>query len=343
MIEKQHGSMDLAQWRAHCDEVMKSPSASPGPGLKQGDARVRRLEAAQENMDEYLGVARLDLLHLFLWLRRIVLQDMALFIHEKSRNDLVRHEVFASPEFMRFQTDLLARMDEHVPVPGPDMGSTSGSSPAVQHDRRNSGTSAKGPTSHGRPKRRHIGSRQHLLDEQSQEVDKSSSYDPTHSGQDLHEDDMDERRVDSQGLQQWIDQDRVRLQQAHTSLNNVLQREQDRQHKPRERELRRIQQDHAQEKAHVVGRIVRMEQKLDQQSEQLQLIRQQLVRQDEYIKGLEKAQRGELLELECQVTTQADQITWREQRLQQLEDERRGSVDWTKGLLRGNSQVHIYR
>ncbi|KAF9301621.1 hypothetical protein BGZ74_006486 [Mortierella antarctica] len=44
MIENQYGSMDPAQWRAYCDEVMKDPSASPGLGLKQGAARLSARE-----------------------------------------------------------------------------------------------------------------------------------------------------------------------------------------------------------------------------------------------------------------------------------------------------------
>ncbi|KAG0336801.1 hypothetical protein BG000_006168, partial [Podila horticola] len=322
MIESQHGSMDPAQWRAHCNEVMKDPLASPGSGLKQGVARLRRLEAAHENMDEYLGVARLDLLHFFLWLRRIVLQDVALFICENSENDRIRHEIFDSPEFVRFQTDLLEKMEGQVPMPSQDRGSAIGSSPTVQHDRRDSGTSSRAPASHFRPERRRSRSHQRLLDEQSQEVDKTSSNELTHSDRDLHEKDLDDHRVASQGLQQWIDRDCRQQQQSYRALSDLLQREQGRQQKSHERELRRIQQDHEQEKLHLGGRIVGMEQKLDQQSEQLRLIRQRMVRQDEYIKDLEKAQRDELLELEWRVTAQADQTTWHEQRLLQLEGER---------------------
>ncbi|KAG0019062.1 hypothetical protein BGZ81_009946 [Podila clonocystis] len=323
MIERQHGSMNPAQWRAHCDEVMKDPTGSPGSGVKQGAAVLRRLEAAQENMDEYLGVARLDLLHFFLWLRRIVLQDMALFIRDNSVSGLAQQEVFHTPEFVRFQTDLLERMKEHVPVPSQDRGSASGSRPTMQHVRKNNVTSSRAPASRDRSERRHIGSHQLQFDEQSLEVDNKPPWnDSTHSDHDLHIEDLDDYRVDSQVLQQWIDQDRIQQQQAHRSLGELLRRGQDRQQKSHERELRRIQQEHEQEKKHLEGLMVRMEQKLDQKSEQLRSIRQRMVGHDEYIKGLEKTHRGELLELEGQLTIQADQITWHEQRLQQLEEKR---------------------
>lgn len=112
-IEGLHGSMDPGQWKAHCDRVMMDLSPFLNEETVQGAGRERRIAAAKDSLDVYSGVARLDLIHLLLWMRRIVLQDGALFLQDGATNRLLEHGVFRRAEFKKFQSDFLRAMGTH--------------------------------------------------------------------------------------------------------------------------------------------------------------------------------------------------------------------------------------
>lgn len=109
-IESSPGLMDPNQWKAHCDRVMLDSSPFSDKETVQGAGRQRRVAAAKESIDEYAGVARLDHLHLLLWMRRIVLQDAALFFEDGATNRLLDHAIFQRAEFKKFRSDLLRAM-----------------------------------------------------------------------------------------------------------------------------------------------------------------------------------------------------------------------------------------
>lgn len=110
-IEDQYGWMAPSDWKAHCERVMQSPTALPGLEGSAGIEMMRRLEAAEESEEAYHDVSKLQLLHLLLWLRRVVLQDAALFKHESFSEWLVRDRIFQSAEFNAFRLNLLATME----------------------------------------------------------------------------------------------------------------------------------------------------------------------------------------------------------------------------------------
>lgn len=110
-IEDQYGWMAPSDWKAHCERVMQSPTALPGLEGSAGTEMMRRLEAAEESEEAYHDVSKLQLLHLLLWLRRVVLQDAALFKHETFSEWLVKDRIFQSAEFNAFQLNLLAAME----------------------------------------------------------------------------------------------------------------------------------------------------------------------------------------------------------------------------------------
>lgn len=378
MIESQHGSMDPAQWKAHCDRVMMDPLALPTSSSKQGEARTRRFAAARVSKNAYLELTRKEFLNQLLWFRRIVLQDGALFIRDGSLNSCVLHEVFSTQEFEQFKTHLLKKMAErHVLMPSRDRGTVSEKHPAVQHDQTNSGMSSNAPpTQHGPgqrssgaslkapstqrgpgqrnggiststapltergagqrnsdtisssalsmqrgPERRQTGIRQRLLNEQSHEAHEIPNNIPSDS-QDLHEADLGDNLATGQALQQWIDQDRKRQQQAHRSLGDLLQRVQEQKQKSHERELRRVQQNNGLERANVEGHLGRLEQRYVLQFEDIQSVRRQIVQQDKNIQLLDTAHKLKLQQLQVELATQADQIALQEERLQLLEEER---------------------
>jgi len=109
-IESNPELLDPNQWKAHCDRVMLDLSPFSDEETAQGAGRQRRVAAANESIDEYAGVARLDHLHLLVWMRRIVLQDAALFIEDGATNRLLDHAVFQRAEFKKFRSDLLRAM-----------------------------------------------------------------------------------------------------------------------------------------------------------------------------------------------------------------------------------------
>ncbi|KAG0336800.1 hypothetical protein BG000_006167 [Podila horticola] len=346
MIESQHGDMDPAQWKAHCDRVMMDPLALPVSSSKPGEARTRRVAAAQVSKDAYLELTRKNFLTLLLWFRRIILQDGALFIRDGALNGCVSHAVFSTQEFEQFKTHLLKKMAKgQVPMPSQDRGSASNSHSAVQHDQKSSGTSSSRArsTRRGRERRR-TGSRQRLLDEQSQEADKLPNNVLTDSNQDLHEADLDDNLAAGQDLQQWIDQDCKRQKQAHGSLSDLLRREQEQKQKSREREIYRVQQNIEKERADVERRLGRLEQRYVQQSEDFQSLRRQMVQQDKNIQRLGAAHELKLQQFEVELATQADQIALQEERFQLLEEER---DDWKqeqrKKTQRGLDQRTIER
>lgn len=110
-IEDQHGWMAPAQWKAHCDRVMQSPTAFLGMEGSVGAEMKRRLDAVQESEEAYQDVAKLQLMHLLLWLRRVVLQDAVLFKRDQFSSWVVNDPVFHSTEFDKFQAELLAQME----------------------------------------------------------------------------------------------------------------------------------------------------------------------------------------------------------------------------------------
>lgn len=109
-IESSPGLLDPNQWKAHCDRVMLDSSPFSDKETVQGAGRQRRVAAAKESIDEYAGVARLDHLHLLLWMRRIVLQDAVLFFEDGATNRLLDHAIFQRAEFKKFRSDLLRTM-----------------------------------------------------------------------------------------------------------------------------------------------------------------------------------------------------------------------------------------
>ncbi|KAG0033631.1 hypothetical protein BGZ81_007889, partial [Podila clonocystis] len=119
-IEGLHGPMDPDQWKAHCDRVMMDFSPFLDEETVQGAGRQRRIAAAKESLDVYSGVARLDLIHLLLWMRRIVLQDGALFLQDGATNRLLERGVFRQAEFRQFQSDLIRAMGTHSGNPCQD-------------------------------------------------------------------------------------------------------------------------------------------------------------------------------------------------------------------------------
>ncbi|KAF9334423.1 hypothetical protein BG006_002180 [Podila minutissima] len=379
MIESQHGSMDPAQWKAHCDRVMMDPLAMPSSSSKQGEARTRLFAAARVSKNAYLELTRKEFLNQLLWFRRIVLQDGALFIRDGSLNSCVLHEVFSTREFEQFKTHLLKKMTErHVQMPSLDRGTVSENRPAVQHDQTNSGMSSNapstqrgpGPRSSGisskapstqrgpsqrnggiststapstergtsqsnsgtvsssapstqrGPERRQTGIRQRLLNEQSHEAHVILNNVPSDSDQDLHEADGGDSLAADKALQQWIDQDSKRQQQAHRSLSDLLQRVQEQKQKSHERELRRVQQNNGLERANMEGHLGRLEQRYVLQFEDIQSVRRQIVQQDKNIQRLDTAHKLKLQQLQVELATQADQIALQEERLQLLEEER---------------------
>lgn len=109
-IEDQYGWMAPAQWKAHCDRVMQSPTAFLGLEGSVGAEMKRRLDAVQESEEAYQDVAKLQLMHLLLWLRRVVLQDAALFKRDQFSSWVVKDPIFHSAEFGKFQAELLAQI-----------------------------------------------------------------------------------------------------------------------------------------------------------------------------------------------------------------------------------------
>lgn len=88
---------------------MMDPLAS---SLHPGAARSRRVEAAQESMEEYLRVAILGFIHVLLFFRRIVLQDAVLLIRDLSTNNALSDGVFNTLDFEPFSAELLMSMTE---------------------------------------------------------------------------------------------------------------------------------------------------------------------------------------------------------------------------------------
>ncbi|KFH74229.1 hypothetical protein MVEG_01442 [Podila verticillata NRRL 6337] len=109
-IEDQYGWMAPAQWKAHCDRVMQSPTAFLGLEGSVGAEMRRRLDAVKESEEAYQDVAKLQLMHLLLWLRRVVLQDAALFKRDRFSSWVVKDPIFHSAEFGKFQAELLGQM-----------------------------------------------------------------------------------------------------------------------------------------------------------------------------------------------------------------------------------------
>ncbi|KAF9313202.1 hypothetical protein BG003_005492 [Podila horticola] len=109
-IENQYGWMEPEEWRAHCDRVMMSPTAFLGLEGTSGTEMKRRLDAVQESEEAYQDVAKLQLMHLLLWLRRVVLQDAALFNRDRFSPWIVKDPIFHSADFNKFQAELLAKM-----------------------------------------------------------------------------------------------------------------------------------------------------------------------------------------------------------------------------------------
>ncbi|KAG0098326.1 hypothetical protein BGZ93_000468 [Podila epicladia] len=109
-IEEQYGWMVPEEWKAHCDRVMMSPTAFLGLEGSPGTEMKRRLDAVQESEEAYQDVAKLQLMHLLLWLRRVVLQDAVLFKRDRFSPWIVKDPVFHSAEFNNFRADLLAKM-----------------------------------------------------------------------------------------------------------------------------------------------------------------------------------------------------------------------------------------
>lgn len=119
-IESLNGHMGPDQWKTHCDRVMMDLSPFLDEETVQGAGRLRRIAAAKESLDVYMGVARLDLIHLLLWMRRIVLQDGALFLQDGATNGLLERGVFRQAEFRKFQSELLRAMGTHDSNPYQD-------------------------------------------------------------------------------------------------------------------------------------------------------------------------------------------------------------------------------
>ncbi|KAG0027948.1 hypothetical protein BGZ81_005151 [Podila clonocystis] len=109
-IEEQYGWMAPEEWKAHCDRVMMSPTGFLGLEGFRGTEMKRRLDAVQESEEAYQDVAKLQLMHLLLWLRRVVLQDAALFKRDHFSPWVVKDPIFHSAEFKQFQAELLAKM-----------------------------------------------------------------------------------------------------------------------------------------------------------------------------------------------------------------------------------------
>ncbi|KAI9237393.1 MAG: hypothetical protein BYD32DRAFT_461633 [Podila humilis] len=110
IIEGLRGEETQAAWRKHCDEVMQNPSP-PGPSTQPGAAKTRRLEALRDSRPKYREEAWRGFLDLLLWLRRVILQDAVMFMHDNSLNSVLRDPVFSTPEFEQFKTDLLASIE----------------------------------------------------------------------------------------------------------------------------------------------------------------------------------------------------------------------------------------
>ncbi|KAF9324611.1 hypothetical protein BG006_000369, partial [Podila minutissima] len=109
-IEEQYGWMAPEEWKAHCDRVMMSPTAFLGLEGSPGTEMKRRLDAVQESEEAYQDVAKLQLMHLLLWLRRVVLQDAVLFTRDRFSPWIVKDPVFHSAEFNNFRVELLAKI-----------------------------------------------------------------------------------------------------------------------------------------------------------------------------------------------------------------------------------------
>ncbi|KAF9313203.1 hypothetical protein BG003_005493 [Podila horticola] len=90
---------------------MQSPTALPGLEGSAGIEMRRRLEAAEESEEAYHDVSKLQLMHLLLWLRRVVLQDAVLFKRDSFAQWIVKDKMFQSAEFDSFQRSLLAAME----------------------------------------------------------------------------------------------------------------------------------------------------------------------------------------------------------------------------------------
>lgn len=124
IIECLRGEETQAAWQKHCDEAMQNP-APPGPSTQPGAAKARRMKVLRESRLKYKEEARRGFLDLLLWLRRVILQDAAMFMHDNSFNSVLRDPVFSTPEFEQFKTDLLASIEalpsrRHVTFSAPE-------------------------------------------------------------------------------------------------------------------------------------------------------------------------------------------------------------------------------
>ncbi|KAG0195233.1 hypothetical protein BGX28_001900, partial [Mortierella sp. GBA30] len=127
-IEDQYTGEEAADWKATCDKVMEDvpeTSASIVESVYSQDnilleQEKKRAEATGEQIHSHYDIAKRGVLLLLVWLRRVILEDAALFRNDNAINHILAHDIFTwrrnatddKPAFETFQELLISAMEE---------------------------------------------------------------------------------------------------------------------------------------------------------------------------------------------------------------------------------------
>ena len=99
------------QQQQQSEVVGRATTLSRQSSNKKG--RKQQLQDPKLRLYSYFDIAKEGFLHLLLWFRRVIIQDMVLAIHNGAMNHLTGHSIFKHDLFKQYSIDLLSAMDRN--------------------------------------------------------------------------------------------------------------------------------------------------------------------------------------------------------------------------------------
>lgn len=163
----------------------------------------------------------------------------------------------------------------------------------------------------------------HSLDEEFQEADLAPQSDPVGSHDDLDEDNDEHGGLEnSTFLQRWMDRQWSEQQQAHRSLRGVFHQQQQQLQEAHAKQLDQVQQQHQKETLDLKQRIMHLDSRLLQQSEELKEYHRQAENREKKNQHSSKAQQADIYRLRELVDMQERQMRAQAELIQRLNEDK---------------------